>query len=240
MRTVVPFLWCTVVVSPFARSAAQEPARDPVPAIVTQGRGEVTVVPDRATVTLAVESRAPTAAEAGRRNAAVARAVQDTLRSLGIPDPKLRTTGFSVSPEYRYPGEGRAPQVVGYIARNAVRAELDRTEQAGPAVDAGLAKGATSVSGLTFWASNTDDARREALRLAVEKARADADVMARAAGGSVAGLLELSSQADLDAPLPRMEAAMMRADAAEPPTPVQAGEQRVSVVVSARWRFQPR
>lgn len=216
---------------------AQQPTTAALqPQISTSANGESRVQPDRATIVFAVETRAATAAKAGADNARRQKAVLDTLRKLGLVEGQLSTSGYSVAPEMRY--DGKQPQVTGYVARNTVQAEVRRIEQVGILIDAALGAGSNVVSSLRFYSSKAEEARRTALADAVSKARADADAMARAAGGSIGGLIELSTSAQ-----PRQfgeEFAMARAagaDAAQ--TPIEPGEQIVSVFVSARWIFIP-
>jgi uncharacterized protein YggE len=220
--------------------AAQQPVPQPgpltPPQISTTAVGEARVQPDRATMIFAVETRAPTAARAGADNARRQQAVLDTLRKLGLSPGQLSTTGYSVAPEMRH--DGKQPQVVGYVARNMVQADVRRIDQVGALIDASLAAGANVVSSLRFYSSRADEGRRLALSDAVAKARADADAMARAAGGSLGALLEISTSGPVR-PYGE-EMAMSRVSAmADTPTPIDPGEQTIAVFVSARWQFVP-
>jgi len=227
---------------PLAVSGAQgvpeaRPAPEP-PAIMVSGTGEARMAPDRATVQMGVQSRASTAAAAAAENARKQRAVIDTLKGLGIRPEQIGTTQFSVYPEQRMVREGEEPRIVAYVVSNVVRVELQRLELVGAAVDAGLAKGANQIHSLDFWASNTDAARQQALSQAVAKARAEAEVIARAAGGSLGPLLEISS-AGFGVPVPMVRRArtMDMATAASAPTPMEPGQETITVTVTARWAF---
>ena len=111
-------------------------------------------------------------------------------------------------------------------------------KQAGAIVDAALGAGANMISSLSFFASSIADARREAISAAVASARADAEAMARAAGGSLGALVELSTGGPTIPPRPMYEMARfdIRSAQAEP-TPVNPGQQTVTVIVTARWQF---
>ena len=217
--------------------AAQPPAtaqpQPVVPQISTSATGEARVQPDRATIFFAVETRAPTAARAGADNAQRQRAVLDTLRKLGLAEGQLSTTGYSVTPEMRH--DGKESRVIGYVARNMVQAEVRRIDQVGSLIDAALGAGANVVSSLRFYSSRADEARRLALADAVAKARADADAIARAAGGSLGELVEISTSGPAR-PFYGEEMVAARA-MADTTTPIDPGEQTISVFVSARWRF---
>lgn len=214
--------------------AAQQPVPQQ-PQISTSVNGEAKVQPDRATIIFAVETRATTAAKAGADNAKRQKAVLDTLKKLGLAEGQLSTAGYSVAPEMRY--DGKQPQVVGYVARNSVVADIRRIDQVGSLIDAALGSGSNVVSSLRFYSSKAEDARRTALADAVAKARSDAEAMARAAGGSLGTLLELATSAQPRMYGPEMAMARVASDAVE--TPIEAGEQTVSVFVSARWAFVP-
>jgi uncharacterized protein YggE len=104
-------------------------------------------------------------------------------------------------------------------------------------IDTALAKGANMITSLQFYASNTDAARREAIAIAVQKARADAEAAARAAGGNLGDLLEITI-GSVYIPQPRyVEMKAVGAVAAAPATPIQAGDETVAVELNTRWRF---
>jgi uncharacterized protein len=207
------------------------------PTILTSAIGEARAQPDRATIMFAVETRASTAAAAGSANAKVHSAVIDTIRSLGIAAEQISTLGYTVTPEQR--SDGKQVKVVGYVARNAVRIDVRRIDQVGGLIDASLGAGANMVSSLRFFSSREEEVRREALAAAVTRARADAEVMAKAAGGSLGNLYELSAPVftPFGEERGRMVTSMVAADAVE--TPINPGEQSLRVSVTARWVFIP-
>lgn len=207
------------------------------PQIVTSAVGEAKLTPDRARIQIAVQTRAATAAAAGASNAKKQRAVIDTLRSLGFTAEQLTTTGYSVQPEMQYDKEGGTPRVVGYVVTNSIRAEASRFDLVGPAIDAALAKGANSIDQLELYSSRADEARRASLADAVGKARADAEAMAKAAGGALGRLLELSSS-EQPSPVQPFAVAAVRM-AKDSSTPIEPGESTVRTSIMARWEFVP-
>jgi len=211
-----------------------------VSSLATSGQGESKVAPDRATLLVNVQTRSATASGAASVNAQKSRAVLDALAKLGLPREQLGTEGYSVYPELQYDKDGGSPRVTGYVVTNTVKAETHRVEQAGAMIDAALGAGANMINSLSFYASSIDAPRRDAIALAVTSARADADAMARAAGGSLGQLLEMSTQGPTSPPRPMYDLAMQRGKLAQAePTPVNPGLQSVTVFVSARWQFVP-
>ena len=203
------------------------------PQVVVTGTGEATVTPDRATLLLGVQTRATTAAAAGAENARRLQAVLDALRALGLSSEQLATVNYNVSPDMQYSPNGQTPpRVIGYVVTNMVKVELRKLEDVARVIDAALAKGANEVSSLSLYSSKADSVRRSALGLAVADARADAEVLARAAGGSLGQLLELTTVESPVFPVPIMARNMA---AAAQKTPIEGGQQTLSVTVTARW-----
>lgn len=219
---------------------AQSPALS-VPQIVTSASAEVDLKPDRASLSFTVESRGGTAARAGAESARKQRAVLDTLRAMGISADQMTTTSIDISPEYVYPGQNQPPRVSGYVARNSVRIDVLKIDQTGSLIDAGLAKEATGVGSLDFRSSKEAEARRQALELAVGKAKAEAESVARAAGVTLGALIELIAQPEFMQPIYRNMAfrSAMASPSAET-TPVSPGQLKISATVNGRWSFTPR
>ncbi|MGH7676885.1 MAG: SIMPL domain-containing protein, partial [Gemmatimonadaceae bacterium] len=106
-------------------------------------------------------------------------------------------------------------------------------------IDAALLAGANQINSLSFGLQNADSARRVALTQAVTKSRADAEAMARAAGGTLGSLIEMQA---LDAymPGPPIPYAMAKTATAAESVPVEPGQETVRASVTARWHFVPR
>lgn len=207
------------------------------PQISVSSRGEVKVNPDRATIQISVQTKATTAAAAAADNASKQAAVIRALRSLGLRESDVTTSDYSVYPEQRYE-PNKEPVVVGYNVTNTLSVAVSSLKLVGPVIDAALAKGANMVTSLQFFASNTDAARRDAIGLAIQHARADAEAAARAAGGSLGGLLEITI-GSYSPPPPRpfdMKGRVAMAAVVEQ-TPISPGEQTVSVDIGTRWQY---
>lgn len=232
-----------VGVAPLAAQQAAPPSRWQGPDVVTSATGEARVTPDRAQIFIGVQTRAATAAQAGTDNARKTRAVIDAVKARGIPAEQIATSEYNLYPEYdqrEQPREGpQTPRVIGYVVNNTVRIEVRRLDQVGAIIDAALAAGANMVNTIQFFASNADAARRSALAEAVARARGDAEALAKGAGGSLGALLELNTQSPPVRPVFGGERLMMRDAAAVVQTPIEPGQQTLTVWVSGRWGFEP-
>jgi uncharacterized protein YggE len=232
-RSLVGAAFAAALLDP-ARVAIGAQASGANPAqIITSGTGEVRVAPDRATIFVGVQSRAGTAAAAAADNARRQRAILDTLRALGLGSDQLSTMNFNVNPDIQYGQNNQPPKVIGYSVTNTVRADVRKLDDVAKIIDASLAKGANEISGLQFYSSKADSARRSAMAVAVANARSDAETLARAAGGTLGALLELSTTSAIR-PMPEGMSVTAMARVA---TPIEPGQQSISASVTARWIF---
>ena len=213
--------------------ASRPPER---PSISVSAQGSTRVTPDRATIQIGVQTRGSTAAAASAENARVAQRVINAIKAVGIGAEQISTVNYSVNPEYRHI-ENRRPEVTAYMVHNTVVVDVRQIEQVGRIIDASLGAGANMINSLDFYAANTEAARRTALSTAMEKARLDAEAIARAAGGTLGGLASASvssfAVAGGRANVQMREMAM----AAPPPTPVEPGSELLSVQIMTRWYF---
>jgi uncharacterized protein len=226
-------------------AGAQEPMSSPSvrePEITASGRGEVRLAPAYAVVTINVTTRANMAVEAAAQNAQIVEATMKALRGAGLSEKDIATSGYSLQQNYDYL-PNRQPQPAGFAANTSIRAEVRRLNDLGRVIDAAIGGGATGVSGIQFLASNSDEARRAAMADAVRQARADAEVIARSAGGNLGRLIALNS-GGVSQPFGRdMSSIQLRAGGmvtgASAPTSIVPGELNVTATVFGRWEFIP-
>jgi len=223
----VPLLLLTAV------PVAAQPRVVPVePTVAAAGEAIVRRAPDQAFVTIATESRAPRPEAAQQANARAMEKVRRELRDQKIPDAAIRTVSFNLREDFDYTSGGRVSR--GFVVTNAIEVRVDDLTRLGRLVDEVIKAGATSISGIRFELKDRDAVEREALRRAVEDARARAEALAAGAGLRIVRVQSITDQGIEAVPPPmpmmRMEA---RADAAETPMAPGEIEVRASVRLTA-------
>jgi uncharacterized protein YggE len=131
-----------------------------------------------------------------------------------------------------------------FLARNTVRATVRRIDDTGKVIDAALAAGATSISSVQFSSPNTDEARRNALAIAVAQAQRDAETIAKASGGTLGRLVSMSSSNPGGPMVPYASDTYFayaggEAGGTSYSTMINPREMSVFVFVSGRWEFIP-
>lgn len=223
--TFLLFLFLT----PLAASAQQNTTPEP-PVVVTSGEGLIQATPDRAWITISAESRAGNPRDAQRRNAEAMTPVMDKLRAARIPAEAIRTIGYDLQQEWDYVNNQRVSR--GYVARNTIDVRVDAIDRVGELLEMAVGSGATSVGGVRFDLKDRARLEREALRLAVEDARARADAAAAGAGRSIDRVLRIDAHPS-GAPVPMPRVALLREQAAsDAPPPIVAGQMEIRAQVT--------
>jgi uncharacterized protein YggE len=202
--------------------------------IVVSGTGRVAVVPDVADLRLGLSVARPTVDAARAEAASTMTAILAAVDAAGVPRRDVQTTLLSVQPRYDY-RDGKPPLLTGYELANVVVVTVRDLARLGDIVDGTMRAGATSMDGLTFRVAEPEPAEREARVRAMAAARARADVLAEAAGLTIAGVASVVEGGATPGPGPVMksERMMMAADVA---TPLEAGSQEVAVSVTVSYR----
>jgi uncharacterized protein YggE len=186
-----------------------------------------------------METRAGTANDAAGQNADAMDAVLRAVREARFPGLELETFGYSLRPEYAV-ASNRTREIVAYTAVNNIRATISDVNQVGRVIDTAIGAGANRVASIQFSASNTDDARAEALAQAVANARAQASVIAASLGYELGAPLEIRGGSQRPVPIRSDVAFMATAELARAaPTPVEAGDQTVTASVTIRFALGP-
>ena len=217
----------------------QSPSREQATGIAVTGVGYVAAKPDVAQISLGVSVTAPTVAKARGDAAAAMQKVQDVLKQKGVADKDVQTQSFSISPQYDY-SDRAAPRITGYQVNNQVRVVVRNLDSASDVLDSTVAAGgnAVRVNGITFAVDQPDTLLAQAREDAVKNARAHADVLAKAAGATL-GKPRSISESTNGGPMPAPQAFESKAGAAAAPTPLNPGEQRLSVTVSIVYDLNP-
>ena len=206
------------------------------------GQGEVLLDPDSVALEISVTTRGVTSAAAAAENARITQDVRTALDQVKLPREDLKDSRLSVSARWDYDANAeRRPKLAGYEARNTLRIRTRRIDAAGGVIDAALAAGASGVSEPVYDAKNIPEARRRALALAVADAKLDAEAIAKASGGRLGDMLQMTADPQEGPAFPRFGELRMTTMAAAPAQPTQLlpGQIRVSARVNAQWQFLP-
>lgn len=194
--------------------------------------GSTTRVPDLALIQAGVITQAASAADAMQQNSARMATVIAALRKAGVAERDLQTAVISLNPVYRNE-DNQPPVITGYQASNQLTVRFRDVARSGAILDTLVRQGANNISGPNLTLEKPEAAMDEARADAVRKARARAELYARAAGLRVDRILAIS-ESGADMPQPIVVAGFRRGAMAADSS-VLPGEREVSISVSVRF-----
>jgi uncharacterized protein YggE len=222
MKTVIATV-TALLLSASAIHAQPVVERPRPPTITVNGEAIIAAEPDQAQIDIGVTTQARNAPDASKENAErLARVLAEVKKLLGKGD-EVKTSGYSLNPQYRYP-QGGKPEIVGYTANNIVRIKTAKLDEVGKIIDTAMQTGANNINRLMFTLKDEETARLDALRQASAKAKAKAEAIAASLGLKVLRIAAVTEGERSFQPIYR-QAPMARGEAlaAQAPTPVEPG-----------------
>lgn len=222
----------------FAQDMATPTAGMGVATVSVSGHGEVSVLPDTASVSIGVDIIKPTLSEAQDQANAQAAALIESLKATGIADEDIQTDYYSVNILRDYSENADPTQITGFEIINQLRVTVRDTDSLGALLDSAVDAGANSIYGITFYVDDQTTAASEARVEAVADARTKAEELAGAAGMTLGPVVAISEgTTPIISPMYGMGrgGGMAMADAA---VPVEAGSTVVSVDVSVTYELR--
>lgn len=159
-----------------------------IASITVSGEGEVTALPDIATVTLTVRESAKTVPEAQKLvEAKISSAIKE-LSALSVEKKDTKTLSYTINPKYEQQGSGICTAygcpavktiVTGYEVAQSMQVKVRKIDQAGAVIGVIGKANITEVSGPEFTVEDMDKVKAEAKALAIEKALEKAKLTAK-------------------------------------------------------------
>ena len=223
----------TFLVTPGATTEAADTASTG-PSLTVSGQGSVQGAADQAMIALGVTTHSVVAQKAQETNSATSQRICDVLAELGIAAHDIQTQNYNFSPEYSYEDAQRGT-ITGYTVNHTILVRIQDITKIGQIIDAALTNGANNVHSLEFSLRDPRSLRREALTLAVKDAREKAEIIARAVGKSIVGVVSVSENPAFMPPYP-MERLMTKSDASGG-TPIEGGTLTLTADIRVEFRL---
>ena len=211
--------------------------------IVVSGKGELTVKPDIANVSFSVmEENMDVAIASDAVNTKMVKIIEN-LKTNGIDEKDIKTTGYNIYPRYDYitaqiyPYGGKQV-LAGYDVTQSVEIKIRNLSNAGKVVTDLGNLGVTDMSGLNFTNDKYDDLLKEARDQAIVKARSEAKKLAKSLGVKLVKIVGYSEGGNYPVYYDRMavSAAPMGKGGAEAVIPT--GENKITSNVSITYEIR--
>lgn len=211
-------------------------AEPPVPQLTVRGNAMLDKPADQLRMSLGVVTQSQDADDALTDNSRRMNDVVKALLKAGLPKDDYQTGRFSIQPQYaRRPRDADAdwtPRIAGYNVTNTIQVRTRKLELAGKLIQAANQAGANSIDSIGFDLADPRAHRAEAIATATRNARADAAVLAGAAGVKLVRILSIElDESGWRPPVPMARAGLAMAEAAAPP-PIEPGDVTVQASVT--------
>ena len=243
-------------VEPVSAIAIAQPLIEPVPygistlyngqagtansGIWVTGTANLEIPADVAKVSIGVESRETTVAEARQKAAEAMDKVLAGIKEHGVADDDIVTSYFNIQPQTVWIevadslGRHSEPRITGYIVTNTVQVTVREIDNIGPVVDTAATAGGNliRINSIQFTVDDASEFGEQIRVAAAADALAKADLYARTMGvtlGPVVYLTEIGNSVPLTKSFPQAEMAAMDGRFAR--TQISAGDVNLSVSV---------
>lgn len=221
----------------------------PIPVSVTQttiaknepfmvnGEGTVAMTPDIAEISLGITTNKPTVSAAQEETNRVINSLTDAMKQLGVGDEDIKTTNYSVNPNYDW--NSGTQRITGYNVNANLLVKFKNFDNLNQALDQATSLGANQVGGINFTLSDDKQhqAEDEARKEAVAQAKTKAESLSQAAGIKLGKLINVTENT-FSPPTPmyaRAEAMDAKAVSGPTPTEIQPGSQEVKLMVTLSY-----
>ncbi len=160
-----------------------------VNSISVSSTGEVTVMPDVGYISLGIETKKEDVKDAEEENSKIMNDIMDSLKDFDIEESDIKTVGYNIYPQYE---EYNDEKPSAYAVYNTVQVTVKKLEDMSDIIDAAVSAGANRTNSISFDVLDREESYNEALKNAVENARARAEVLAEASGLKIVGVLTVS------------------------------------------------
>jgi len=205
--------------------------------ITVSGQGKIYAKPDIAIVNLGTKTSGLTVADVTKKNTEVMNAVIEAVKALKIEEKDIQTTNYSLLPNYNYTQySGRIFE--GYILEQSIQVKIRDFTKIGDVLGQTTAKGANLVGDLQFTIDNPEQFREQARAKAIEKAKANANNLAKESGIKLGKLVNVYENYNSYPMMYEKSAGMGGATDSAPAPTIEPGQQEINVTINLTYRVK--
>lgn len=156
------------------------------------GEGKVVAKPDIGKISLSIVTDALTSKVAQDENSKKSKALSDYLKKQNIDDKDIKTIGYNIYPQYKYPQYGGQPTITGYQVNQSMEIKVRDLDKVSNILDGVVSAGANQVNGLSFEIDNPEALKTEARAKAIADAKKKANELKSQVGISLGKIVNFS------------------------------------------------
>jgi len=220
--------------------------------ISVSGDGEVFAAPDIANISFTVREESKKVSDAQDKVSIKIKAALAGVRKLSVADKDIKTENYSSYPKYEWQGgtvscvgidcppyRPGKQVIMGYEVSQNVTVKVRNLESVNALVDGLATAGVTEMQGPNFAIDKEDDLKAQARKIAIEKARAKAEVLAGDLGVTLVRIVSFSEGQNypMYGRAMAVGAVMDKSDSAPAPE-LPKGEQKITSNVTVTYEIR--
>ena len=185
--------------------------------VTVEGNAEISVVPDRANLNLAVELNGRNLSSMTTRVAETIDAFLTITDGLSINRNDVMTSGVNINPRYRYENKTGRRIFDGYNVSRSIQVDLQNIDLLGSIIERSSSQGINNIAAPIFRFSQEDQVIQSLHTLAVQDAMKRAEALVDPLNASLGKALKIdaSSNQSISPPMMEMRALDMNSSLAE-------------------------
>lgn len=223
----------------FIKDIFQGKQAESYPSSVTiTANGEAKSIPNIATFQFGVTEKGASVGEAQDKMDTTANKLIDFIKSQGVEEKDIQTTGYNAYPSYDYINGKQT--ATGYQTSETVSVKIRDTDKAGDVLGGVAQLGATDISGLSFTTEDPDELKKLATEDAVAKAKIKALELSKSVGfrlGKITGFYEENNGGVMPYSVMDSSAMMVKSSNVSVPN-IQLGETTITSTVSITYEIK--
>ncbi len=202
--------------------------------ITVSAQGEIEAEPDLAVVVVGAVTTELQALDAYNKNNQIIERVIAAVTGSGINKKDIKTTRFSLAPQYDH--SERQRKFIGYEVRHTLAVNVRNIKKVGMVLDRATEAGANDIGSISFTIDDPTKLESIARERAVKAAHAKAQEMAKAAGVKLGKVVQISESAGYRPRPADFEKGVAFESAAA--APIEAGTLTIQISVTIQYEIE--
>ncbi len=195
-----------------------------------EASGKTLAVPDTAQINLGIQVNKTTVEEAQKKaNEKINNTIQ-AIKKLGIEEKYIKTISYNVYPDYDYRS---GQKIIGYNINITLQVKVKDFDKVNQVIDTATSLGLNQIGNLEFTLDDEklEEAKMEARKEAIEKAKIKASQIAKAGGLRLGKIVDISENIIPNYPTPLLRSTGIGGEVEDQKTEIQPGESEITISV---------
>ncbi len=198
------------------------------------GTGKTAAPADIALINLGVTRISSNVLDAQNKTNQASEKIIKALKKLDIPEKNIKTTNYSINPEYSF--NGNSQRITGYSVTQSfeVKVPIEKTNEA---VDKSTSNGANLVGNIVFTLNDIrkEELENKARKEAVDNAKRKAEGLAKASGIRLGKIINVWQDPGVDRPILFDSEKAVGSPEARTESNITPGETNIEVIITLSY-----